>query len=48
MNDYSKPKKFILFTIFGQVYGLKNWWDNYLTFEERLSILYHTTEELDE
>ena len=27
---------------------LKNWWDNYLTFEERLAILNHTTEEIDE
>ena len=27
---------------------LKNWWDNYLTFDQRLAILNHTTNELDE
>ena len=27
---------------------LKNWCDNYLTFDERLAILNHITEELDE
>ena len=27
---------------------LKNWWDNYLTYDQRLAILNHTTNELDE
>jgi len=47
VNGYSKKNvaTIIVHRFSGQ---LKNWWDNNLTFEERLAILNHTIEELHE
>jgi len=47
VNGYSN-KNVATIVVLGFSGQLKNWWDNYLTFDERSSILNRTTNELGE
>ena len=47
VNGYSN-KNIATIIVLGFSGQLKNWWENYLTFDQRLAILKNTTNELDE
>ena len=46
-NGYSN-KNIAIIIVLGFSGQLKNWWDNYVTYDQRLAILNHATNELDE